>query len=140
MTASSTASEVAAFIEQDARNHITALNVRDFSVFKQNKAHNFTAEVGDVQEARNLGLNEMIESLKAMIVGNPAFNARIVDMTTSVYLEIGVAEVFINEETSGMPSGIIRRSISVTHWQLFDDRWLCVKHVSLPGVDGEIGD
>lgn len=51
------------------------------------------------------------------------------------------ADVFLDIEHHGFPPGLVRTSLAVFHWKVFDDgdggkKWLCTRHTGARGITG----
>jgi len=71
---------------------------------------------------------------------NPAYELKALSLhTTTVNLKVGFAQVLMIGEATGIPAGVVRRTISAFEFRFIDGKWWCVNNKTLPGMDTSCG-
>ncbi|KAF7189078.1 hypothetical protein HII31_09500 [Pseudocercospora fuligena] len=127
------------YLEAQVRLFASSINVRDFTLDSpawSQMAPEFVASVGYLHEQIFLDIHGLLTMLCSVTKDNPEYSVKLVDVTTTVDVEEGTAQVCVNEEITGIHDGVAQQSMSMIEWKRSDGKWQCTRHESLQGLDG----
>lgn len=128
---------IARQLEQAVLDDITATNERNFgpsSPLFLNKHPKWEADAPAVA-SRKLSLSEFVQGVEAMTTPRPWHQLRALDLTSSVDLRLGKAEVYANVEASGMWDGVAQRNVTLCEFRRVQGKWLHVAYRVINGFD-----
>lgn len=123
---------VVKMLERKCLRHIEAVHHRDFfedGAIWTDKTDSWEAEMPFVTDEQ-MSLPQYVEAWRILARQYPEYGIHCTDMSTSV--EGSSASIQASLEVTGMPSGVVRRNVSVATFELLDGKWLATKFTTLP--------
>lgn len=86
-------------------------------------------------------LDQHFEITRQLTRDYPDLWCRVVSASVLMGYRDLCADVFVDIEHHGFPPGLVRTSLAVFHWKVFDDenggkKWLCTRHTGARGMTG----
>lgn len=86
-------------------------------------------------------LDRHFEITRQLTVDYPDLWCRVISTNVVLGYRDLCADVFVDIEHHGFPPGLVRTSLAVFHWKVFDDgngarKWLCTRHTGARGMTG----
>lgn len=119
-------------LERKCLRHIEAVHHRDFfegGAIWTDKTDSWEAEMPFVTEEQ-MSLHQYVKAWQVLARQYPEYGIHCTGMSTSI--EGSSASVRADLEVTGMPSGVVRRNVSIASFELVDGKWLATKFTTAP--------
>ena len=123
---------VVKMLERKCLRHIEAVHHRDFfedGAIWTDKDKSWEAKMPFATEEQ-MSLPEYVQAWQVLARQYPEYGIHCTGMSTLI--EGSSASVQANLEVTGMPSGVVRRNVSIARFELVDGKWLATKFTTLP--------
>lgn len=113
-------------------------NDPDGPAFQQFIASQYHLPTSSIKKPKSL--QEFLAVHQTSSERNPKYCLKAVELhTTMVNEKAGYAQVIMAGEATGMPEGVVRRTISAFEFRFIGGKWWCVNTRTLPGMDASTG-
>lgn len=134
---------VIAHLENIVRDMIHSVNIRNFEdqahPWSTHMAPNARVVPGNLLSAVEMDRKGYLEWLNNITAARPHFSQTITELMTTVKNEKS-AEVIASKDTHGSPPGLVKPSIVMMEFKLFDRHtWMCTSIRSVHGIESMPG-
>ncbi|KAK4618125.1 hypothetical protein CLAFUW4_11911 [Fulvia fulva] len=131
---------IAAHLERVVYDIRDAMNTRNF----QRDAHPwnlfmaaYKCEAVAYMSKPQVGMTEFLRDHERLSRDHPQIHYHFQDVSTHVDPDAIRADCLINEETTGWPPGVTRRSVGVCKFKLVSGVWRCIGYYNSRGIDAD---
>lgn len=134
---------IIAHLESIVRDMIHSVNIRNFEPqahpWNLHMSPNAKVVPGNLLHAAEMDRSGYLKWLSSICAARPHFSQTITDLMTTVKNE-KYAEVIAAKDTHGSPPGLVKPSIVIMQFRLFDQQtWKCISIRSVHGLESMPG-
>ncbi|KAK4501498.1 hypothetical protein PRZ48_007307 [Zasmidium cellare] len=130
---------IQALLAARLRDHFDAAARGDFEslrqLYRDESATNFSFHGRRPHGPDTLmGMDDFLDELISQRMEFPNSRIEILDMTTTVDCERGIAKQMLNYQVLGQPEGVVKKAVGIWKWVLENGKWRVLSINTLPGL------